>query len=436
MPVTVTRPRTCDKRSTAALKLPSRSATSASRPAISVRSTRRAASMSGAPVMMSGSKASRDPPAASAHRRRRTPRRLRNAASPHDHAAKYAEASLKVNEAADTGASVREDVLDAPATEIEQRPGRQEIEAGLGEHLAPLARQHGVELRLERMEVEHVRRGVAQLLVGELGGAPIRGLLLLRELDAEQIAAQILEPMTVGEGAHQPRRDLGAVDGPRHHAEVVLQHGDVEAREMKDLQDAGVGQQRLEARRVEGSGRELHEMRDAVAGGELHQAQPVAVRVEPHGLGVDGDVGAEIEVGGQITAMKVDAQCLPGGLTWGPSPADAVGPRRSERSGAQEKTRTSTTFRPQVPETCASTNSATWASRPLLREGGPGCQSFHRRGRRKTPPSPLAAPGCLKMDPLCDAPPGRPGKLPPLGRPHPPGSALLRPPSQGFAPWP
>jgi hypothetical protein len=30
--------------------------------------------------------------------------------------------------------------------------------------------------------------------------------------------------------------------------------------------------------------------------------------------------------------------------------------------GAQEKTRTSTTLRPQVPETCASTNSATWAA--------------------------------------------------------------------------
>src|SRR5215475_2842933 len=37
--------------------------------------------------------------------------------------------------------------------------------------------------------------------------------------------------------------------------------------------------------------------------------------------------------------------------------------------GAQEKTRTSTTFRPQVPETCASANSATWATEGAIVDG-------------------------------------------------------------------
>ena len=51
--------------------------------------------------------------------------------------------------------------------------------------------------------------------------------------------------------------------------------------------------------------------------------------------------------------------------------------------GAQEKTRTSTTFLPQVPETCASTNSATWASRRTpARRDKPGlrrCQPPRRK---------------------------------------------------------
>src|SRR5215471_3025805 len=37
--------------------------------------------------------------------------------------------------------------------------------------------------------------------------------------------------------------------------------------------------------------------------------------------------------------------------------------------GAQEKTRTSTTFGPQVPETCASANSATWATEGAIVDG-------------------------------------------------------------------
>ena len=43
-------------------------------------------------------------------------------------------------------------------------------------------------------------------------------------------------------------------------------------------------------------------------------------------------------------------------ITFRPAPTGGGG------DGAQEKTRTSTTLRPQAPEACASTNSATWAS--------------------------------------------------------------------------
>src|SRR5579864_9304162 len=48
--------------------------------------------------------------------------------------------------------------------------------------------------------------------------------------------------------------------------------------------------------------------------------------------------------------------------------------RAAHYYGAQEKTRTFTTLRPQVPETCASTNSATWATGlpPPIGSGGRG----------------------------------------------------------------
>src|SRR5580693_4004837 len=68
------------------------------------------------------------------------------------------------------------------------------------------------------------------------------------------------------------------------------------------------------------------------------------MRVQPHRLGVDGDCRPEVDAFRQIAAMQLMAHAAP-------------------RGGAQEKTRTSTTLLPQVPETCASTNSATWAFR-------------------------------------------------------------------------
>src|SRR5262249_25540901 len=97
----------------------------------------------------------------------------------------------------------------------------------------------------------------------------------------------------------------------------------------------------------------------AIAGGQLYEAKPVAMRVEPHGFGIYRDDIPKIEPIGQLALMRWD-------IGWGApaqAPACVQGCGGGETgTGAQEKTRTSTTFRPQVPETCASANSATWAT--------------------------------------------------------------------------
>src|SRR5438105_2113537 len=143
---------------------------------------------------------------------------------------------------------------------------------------------------------------------------------------------------------------------------MMVDHAEIEAREVKKLCHVRVGQQIPEPRRRVSAGHELNEMSISVAGRQLDQAQPVATRVEPHCLGVDGDDRPEIEPFGKITAIK---------------PVGHSGQRSgAPRVGAQEKTRTSTSFRPLEPESSASTNSATWAPRDSRNKPGPPrCQS-------------------------------------------------------------
>ena len=55
------------------------------------------------------------------------------------------------------------------------------------------------------------------------------------------------------------------------------------------------------------SGRdELHQVGVAVAGGELHQAEPVAMRVEAHGLGIDRDDRAQRQAFRQVVPVQMD----------------------------------------------------------------------------------------------------------------------------------
>ena len=60
-----------------------------------------------------------------------------------------------------------EDILAAPAGQIEPCPIGEEPETGCGKLAAPLQRQHRIELLLEGMEVKHVGGGIGDLGVAQ-----------------------------------------------------------------------------------------------------------------------------------------------------------------------------------------------------------------------------------------------------------------------------
>src|SRR5262245_12448333 len=65
-----------------------------------------------------------------------------------------------------------------PAPQIELSSDRQELETGAGETLSAFASQHGVEFLPKRVQMQHVARGIVELLLGQLRRPPVRGLLL------------------------------------------------------------------------------------------------------------------------------------------------------------------------------------------------------------------------------------------------------------------
>ena len=71
-----------------------------------------------------------------------------------------------------------ENVLFGPAGQIEPGARRQKFECRLRQRRPPLTRQHRIEALAQRMQVQDIGGGIAQLLVGEQRCAPIRALLL------------------------------------------------------------------------------------------------------------------------------------------------------------------------------------------------------------------------------------------------------------------
>ena len=108
---------------------------------------------------------------------------------------------------------------------------------------------------------------------------------------------------------------------------VFAQHAEIEAGEMEDLEDRLVGEQPLDIGRLAlGSARDLHDIGGAIARRKLHDAEPIAVRIEAHGLGVDRHRAL---VGARDREDRRDA------AGWSFS-------AMARNVGAQERTRTST----------------------------------------------------------------------------------------------
>ena len=87
-----------------------------------------------------------------------------------------------------------------------------------------------------------------------------------RDAVGAQLAHQVFQAMLVGIGPAQPRRDFGAIDRLRHHPERLVQHAEIEPREVKDFQNIFVGEQPLQIGRIGSMRWNLHHIGGAVAG--------------------------------------------------------------------------------------------------------------------------------------------------------------------------
>ena len=95
----------------------------------------------------------------------------------------------------------------------------------------------------------------------------------------------------------------------------MLEHRQIETREVEDLQDLRITH---DARPGTGAtarfisellAGDLHHIRFSVALRDLHDAQTIAQGVEPERLGIDGNGGAGIVIGGKITQMVTARSC-------------------------------------------------------------------------------------------------------------------------------
>ena len=153
------------------------------------------------------------------------------------------------------------------------------------------------------MPVMHVGSGIIPLILRQLIRAPIGTLLLFGDIDAEQFLANILIAVLIGIGANKARGGARAIDRRSAHAQIMPHDRQIEPGEMKDFYPRRISQQFYQVWRIIRTGCELHEMRVAIAIGQLHQAEAVALIIEAHRLGIDGNIAVQHQIRGQIALM-------------------------------------------------------------------------------------------------------------------------------------
>ena len=78
------------------------------------------------------------------------------------------------------------------STQIHLRSGFQEVKAGLSHGGAAFTGQHAVKNGLQLVQIQNVTGGIIHLCLCQLGGTPVRGLLLFGYLYIDQLVAEVL----------------------------------------------------------------------------------------------------------------------------------------------------------------------------------------------------------------------------------------------------
>jgi hypothetical protein len=142
------------------------------------------------------------------------------------------------------------------------------------------------EPRRQRHQVLHVGERVRLLLLGQRPPRPVVLLAALRQLHAELVAHDRLQPeLGISE---QARRDRGIEQRAKREPEVATHRGHVVVSRVEHLEDRRIAQDRGERRQIEARQR-IHQPRPAGVRRHLDQARLLGVVVQAVALDIEPD---------------------------------------------------------------------------------------------------------------------------------------------------